>query len=158
MQIVARIGDMRRRTKVALATTFAALIVSGLVLSMIMFARQDDLVFRLLIALGKYRALTLNVSAVAPEMRQFARAARWERPPAGSPATSVRRDDAAFPKRLRRTRASAIRVHDDRVELEFGGTFLHYGIVVFREGEGHGLRRLGDGVWFYSEDGKASVF
>jgi hypothetical protein len=116
--------------------------------------RQDDLVFRLIIALGKRRVLALDAESVAAEMRKFAREVRWEQPPALDPASYIRHDAPGFPKELRRTRASAICARDDRVELEFGGTFLHYGIVVFRHGDGHGLKRLADGVWFYSEDGK----
>ena len=51
------------------------------------------------------------------------------------------------------SKASAIRVLDNRVELEFGGTFLHFGICAFRVGnEGYGVKKLGDGVWYYSED------
>lgn len=148
---------MRRRTKLALVGTVVTLLLSGLLLFMLTRDRRDDVVLRLLIALGKYRALTLDAESVA-EMRKFARETRWEQPHVVAPVTSVRHNAPNFPKKLRRTRASTIRVRDDRVELEFGGVLLHYGIVVFRDGDGHGLKRLAEGVWFYSEDGKASIF
>ena len=135
----------------------ATFLLSGL-LFFIVASQRGDPVFRLLIALGKYRALTLDAESVAADMRKFAREVRWDKPPAANRAISVRHDSPDFPKELRRTKASAIIVRDDRVELEFGGTFIHFGIVVFREGDGHGLKRLAGGVWFYSEDGKASIF
>jgi len=104
-------------------------------------------------AIGKYRALHLDPIVVGSEMRAFAREARWDRPTPERPVTYIRRDSPAFPSALKNTKASAIRVLDDRVELEFGGTFLHFGICAFRVGnEGYGVKKLGDGVWYYSED------
>lgn len=94
----------------------------------------------------------------AARLRVFARQSRWDLPPTGRPVTFIPSDSAAFPKQVKKLKASSVRVYDDRVELEFGGTPLHFGIVVFREGDGNGLKRLSDGVWFYSEDGKASIF
>jgi hypothetical protein len=108
-------------------------------------------------AIGKYRALHLDAGAVGSEMRRFAHEARWDRTPSERPVTYISRDSAAFPATLKHTKASAIRIMDDRVELEFGGTFLHFGIAAFREGnEGYGVKKLGDGIWYYSEDQSAT--
>jgi hypothetical protein len=100
----------------------------------------------------------VDASDVAAELRKFAHEVRWDRSSPEGPVTYVRHNWPEFPARLQGTKASGIRVMDDRVELEFGGTPLHYGIVVFRDGDGSGLKRLANGVWFYSEDGKTSIF
>jgi len=62
--------------------------------------------------------------------------------------------DPAIPTCLRILKPSGIAVFSDHIELVFGGLMLHFGIAVFPENvEGRGTKRLGKGIWFYSEDG-----
>ena len=104
---------------------------------------------------GKRRVLKkLDHQKVALEVRAFARRSRWDVSAAAFPITYIASDERAFPSDFKNWGASGIRIFDDRAELEFGGTPFHFGIAVFRDGErGFGVHQLGEGVWFYSEDG-----
>jgi hypothetical protein len=97
-------------------------------------------------------------AALAQIMREFATDRQWA---SGQPTKSefdplaaFRASDESLPPALRVLKPSGILIFDDRIELEFGGAFLHFGIRAFRPGlPGNGTKRLGDGIWFYSEDG-----
>lgn len=148
---------MRKWTIVVVGACLAICLVLYLTIARSRFNRLDIALFRVYAtvfsAIGKYRALHLDSNAVGSEMRKFAHEARWDRLSSERPVTYVRRNSPAFPATLKHTKASAVRVMDDRVELEFGGTFLHFGIAAFREGnEGYGVKKLGDGIWYYSEE------
>jgi hypothetical protein len=96
---------------------------------------------------------------LAQVMREFASERQWS---SGHPPRSTFGDfiffygeDSSLPLALRVLKPSSVRVFDDRVECEFGGAFLHFGIAAFRPGlAGHGTKKLGDGIWFYAEDGR----
>jgi hypothetical protein len=66
-------------------------------------------------------------------------------------------EDASLPDSLRLLKPSAGKITADEFQLEFGGTFLHFGVRAFRPGlTGSGTKRLADGFWFYAEDEKGS--
>ena len=63
--------------------------------------------------------------------------------------------DTRVPMVLRGLGFSILNIYDDRVDVDFGGPFLSFGISVFRDdADGYGTKKLGDGVWFYAEDGR----
>lgn len=91
--------------------------------------------------------------ALAKEMRNYASEKRSQFPNLAHGVVLPTGTD--FPTSLKILECNAVTIFPDRVNLEFGGTLLHYGITVFNEGtRGHGTKKLGDGVWFYSEDGR----
>jgi hypothetical protein len=97
----------------------------------------------------------LDHEAVASELRHFALGQRWSKVKNGSKFDFFYGTDAAIPHSLQPVKPSSVRVFDDRIELEFGGAFLHFGIRVFPEGvDGFGTKKLGKGIWFYSQDGR----
>jgi hypothetical protein len=64
-------------------------------------------------------------------------------------------DDSSLPDSLRLLKPSSGKITVDEFQLEFGGTFLHFGVRAFRPGlPGNGTKRLADGFWFYAEDEK----
>jgi hypothetical protein len=94
-------------------------------------------------------------AALATEMRKFAEQQRLEKPITSVAPLWIRDSDPDFPSSLKILKCSSVIVFPDRVRLEFGGPFLHFGIFVFDRGHpGEGTKRLADGVWFYSEDGR----
>lgn len=136
-----------------------ALVIGILLLVPLLYAMKPAVlgyVIRAFTVWGKQRVLhRMDHELIAKELRAFAYQNRWDQPPTGFPVTYLSSDEPAFPETLRALNASGIRIFDNRAELEFGGTPLHFGIAVFRErDEGRGVQRLGDGVWFYSEDGR----
>jgi hypothetical protein len=102
-------------------------------------------------------------AVLAQIMREFATDRQWASgqptksefgPPEFGPLIAFGASDQSLPPALRVLKPSRIIIFDDRIELEFGGAFLHFGIRAFRPGlPGNGTKRLGEGVWFYSEDG-----
>ena len=73
--------------------------------------------------------------ALASVMRQFASEREWS---SGQPPRSdfgdfvyFRGSDPSLPAALRLLKASSVRIFDDRVECEFGGAFLHFGVAAF---------------------------
>jgi hypothetical protein len=102
------------------------------------------------------RELLYNVNHVvlASELRTFANEKRWSKPVTTSDSDCFHKSDP-IPASLQILNPSQICVFDDRVEYDCGGPFLSFGIAVFREGvPGHGTKKLGEGVWFYAEDGR----
>jgi hypothetical protein len=96
----------------------------------------------------------LNHEVLGSELREFANQYRWSNPRHDAQFNYYRRTDSEVPEPLRALNPSAIRIFDDRIELEFGGAFLNFGIAAFRPGlVGGGNKKLGEGIWFYSEDG-----
>jgi hypothetical protein len=96
---------------------------------------------------------------LAQVMRDFATERRWS---SVSPLKTssdepllIDGDDGSLPPALRLLKPSRIYLFDDHMELEFGGALLHFGIRVFPPGiPGQGTKRLGDGIWFYAENGQ----
>lgn len=96
----------------------------------------------------------INHKVFASELRDFAKAHRWSSPREPEGFDYFRATDPDVPPDLRALGPSVIRVFNDRIEFECGGAFLSFGIVAFREGlHGGGTKELGDGIWFYAEDG-----
>jgi len=97
----------------------------------------------------------INHDALARELRKFADQMRWGRSVKHSDPESFDARDPIIPPALGILKATVITIHDDRIEYQFGGLFANFGIVVFRDGNpGTGTKKLGDGIWFYSADGK----
>jgi hypothetical protein len=97
--------------------------------------------------------------ALAQVMREIAQERRWASP---QPSTLAPDDplildgkDSSLPIAARLLKPSHIAVFRDHIEFEFGGALLHFGIRTYRPGiPGEGTKRLGDGIWFYAEDGR----
>jgi hypothetical protein len=156
------VKEKRSRTRSAVVIVLAVLVLAvGFVLLGAMYGDKPSMLsffIRVFAVVGKQRVLYgINHRRAAESLRTFALQNRWDLPLAERPMSFIPSDSSAFPDGLRRFKASSIRIYDDRVELEFGGTPLHYGLVVFRDGDGHGLKKLAEGVWFYSEDGRTSI-
>jgi len=96
----------------------------------------------------------INHEVLASELRNFANEKRWNRPMTNDDSDCFHKSDR-IPPSLQILNPSQICVFDDRVEYDCGGAFLSFGIAVFRQGfPGHGTKKLGDGIWFYAEDGR----
>lgn len=96
----------------------------------------------------------VNHVVLASELRTFANEKRWSKPVTASDSDCFHKSDP-IPASLKILNPSQICVFDDRVEYDCGGAFLSFGIAVFRQGvAGHGTKKLGDGIWFYAEDGR----
>jgi hypothetical protein len=94
----------------------------------------------------------LDPYVIAAALRSFALTHGWENP--GTFPQYYQKTDQEVPIMLRSLNFSIINVYDDRVDIDFGGAFLSFGLSVFPEGvEGKGTKKLGPGIWFYSEDG-----
>ncbi len=97
--------------------------------------------------------------ALAEIMRDFATERQWS---SGQPPRSDFGDfvhfpsnDPSLPPAVRLLKPSGVVIFSDRVELEFGGALLHFGVAVFRPGiAGEGTKQLGEGIWFYAENGR----
>jgi hypothetical protein len=98
----------------------------------------------------------VNHAALAEEVRKFAEQKRSETVVAPAAPLLMWEGDPALPASLKILKCSSVSIFPDRVRLEFGGPFLHFGIMIFNKGyPGEGNKKLADGVWFYSEDGRA---
>jgi hypothetical protein len=96
----------------------------------------------------------VNHAVLASELRTFANEKRWSKPVTTSDSDCFHKSDP-IPASLQILNPSQICVFDDRVEYDCGGPFLSFGIAVFREGvPGHGTKKLGEGIWFYAQDGR----
>ena len=95
----------------------------------------------------RYVLYHIDHAAIASQLRELAQQRGWDR--FDMPAS-----DPAFPPALRLLKPWGIWAFPDYAELEFGGAFGDIGLRVFRPGlAGYGTKRLGDGIWFYSQDG-----
>jgi hypothetical protein len=67
------------------------------------------------------------------------------------------RDDPALPPEIGELRPSSVHLTSDKVAIEFGGGFHHYGLAVLPEGldvsrpPGYAYTKLSEGIWFYEE-------
>jgi hypothetical protein len=97
----------------------------------------------------------IDHSALAQTTREFA----W---PSNSlslterfPQSNFEKGDSRIPPSLWIADAERIQGYDNRVDFEYGGALLHFGISVFKPGEeGEGTLSLQDGVWFYSDNNR----
>jgi hypothetical protein len=101
----------------------------------------------------------IDHNVLAAELRRFAAERKWNNNNNTQPVEFFYGDDPSLPARLRLFRPGWIQINDDRVDFGCGQAVwdksLSFGISVWRAGlEGYGTKRLADGVWFYSEDGR----
>ena len=95
----------------------------------------------------RYVLYQMDHAAVAAELRELAQQRGWDR-------FDMSTSDPSFPRALRPLKPGGIWAFQDYIELEFGGAFGDIGLRAFRPGlAGSGTRNLGDGIWFYSQDG-----
>jgi hypothetical protein len=95
----------------------------------------------------------LNHDAFASELREFGNANGWRGPHKALGFDYFLKTDSEVPEALKALNPTMIRVFPDRIDFECGGTFLGFGLSVFRNGlNGHGTKKLGSGIWFYAED------
>src|SRR2546429_1235474 len=66
-------------------------------------------------------------AALAAEMRKFAEQQRLEKPITSVAPLWIRDSDPDFPSSLKILKPSSVSVFPDRIRLEFGGPFLHFG-------------------------------
>jgi hypothetical protein len=133
-----------------------AVMVGGLILIKVAFA------FTFVSGLDriiKFRERTLLYEIDHPSLeimlRAFATEQRWAGTEKGGKITAIRGEDRSLPPGLKLLKPTWVNITDDQIDLEFGGAFIHYGISAFRQGlEGSGTKKLGNGLWFYSDDGK----
>jgi hypothetical protein len=101
----------------------------------------------------------MDHAALAIELRRFAAERRWNNPIKSTTSDFFYGNDSKLPEQLRQFRPGWIQINDDRIDFGCGQSVwdksLSFGISVWREGlEGHGTKKLANGVWFYSEDGR----
>jgi hypothetical protein len=97
----------------------------------------------------------LNHEVLASEIREFGSANGWRGAHKGLGFDYFLKGDPEVPEHLRALNPTIIRVFPERIEFDFGGAFLSFGLWVFRDGvEGEGTKKLGNGIWFYAEDGR----
>jgi hypothetical protein len=109
------------------------------------------------LVLERERQLLYDIDhkTLASELRKFANEQRWGRSIRNADPDAFGMSNPTTPASLRILKPSAIWIFDDRIQFDCGGPFFDFGVVVFPEGqEGTGAKRLADGVWFYSEDGR----
>ncbi len=94
-------------------------------------------------------------SKLASELRTFATTRRWSTAPHRERPDHFSGDDSELPSSVRTLKPTAVWLLDDRIDVEFGGPLVNFGIRVFPEGiKGDGVKELGQGIWFYADDGK----
>jgi hypothetical protein len=97
----------------------------------------------------------VNHEVLASEARSFAATVEWGKAASKPGGYYLKGDDIALPTSIRVLKPSSVRVFDDRVEIEFGGALFYQGLRIFREANsGTGTKKLGKGVWFYSQEDK----
>jgi hypothetical protein len=68
--------------------------------------------------------------------------------------TSPDPKDPKMPEVIRSLHAFYIVIGSDRVHIQLGGGFYHYGITAYSPGiEGSGTKQLVPGLWYEAEDG-----
>ncbi|MHC4086506.1 MAG: hypothetical protein ACYSU5_15060 [Planctomycetota bacterium] len=56
-----------------------------------------------------------------------------------------------LPEPILRLNPTYIRIGQDYMMIEMYGGLAHYGVLAFSESEGHGDKKLLDGLWYYSD-------
>jgi hypothetical protein len=97
----------------------------------------------------------INHTPLADEVRKFAEQQRQETSITETAPLLFRGNNLELPTSLQTMKCTGVAIFADRVRLEFGGPFLHFGLDVFNKGvPGNGIKELAEGVWYYSEDGR----
>jgi TonB family protein len=90
----------------------------------------------------------LDHTLTAKKLRQLAAQYGWLH-------ASIPANNQHFPPELRRFDPCCAWLCPDYIELKFGGAFGEIGFRAFRPGlVGYGTRKLGEGVWYYAQDGR----
>jgi hypothetical protein len=89
---------------------------------------------------------------LARELRNFGEQMRQTVKFPENGGVTIFSDEPSIPPSLKILKPTSLRVLTDRVEMEFGGAFLHFGVVAFVQGAGDGEKQLAEGMWFYSEN------
>jgi hypothetical protein len=149
---------MKRRSSVRVWVLITVL-TGALIATAVVLSEPLSFVFGLRreVAAKKQQVLNqIDHAALADAVRELARERRWSTPPLGEPPEYIRNPEVFLTTpSLRSVKPTAMRLFDDRAEIEFGGALMHFGIIIYRDGiPGHGLKELGPGIWFYSEDGR----
>lgn len=94
---------------------------------------------------------------VAREARLFAANLGWaSRAPDGR--MRFNGNASELPASIRDLTPNWVSVSADRVHIEFGGGMQHQGLTVFREANGgSGTVRVGEGIWYTSEDNRRFI-
>ncbi len=130
--------------------------------AVIYFRRPVALVYQLArIIPGEEKRILYDVDhkELAAELREFAAERRWNNWNRSPASDFFYGNDLKLPEELRQFRPGWIQIDDDRIDFGCGQSVwdksLSFGISVWRKGlEGYGTKKLADGVWFYSEDGR----
>jgi hypothetical protein len=148
--------DTRKPTTFLILALFAILGVSALVVSKYLFPPLY-LAYKIRrLSTDKERQLLykLNADVLASEVRKLGDANGWKGAHQGLGFDYFLKDDPQVPEPVRALNPTIIRVFPERIDLDFGGASLSFGLSVFRDKvDGGGTKRLGNGIWFYSEDG-----
>ena len=101
----------------------------------------------------------IDRKALAEQLRGFAGRQRWNNANRSQAADFFYGDDPKLPDSVRQFRPGWIQISDERIDFGCGRAVFDlsksFGISVWREGlEGHGTKKLANGVWFYAEDGR----
>jgi len=142
-----------RRASIAIAV----LLILGTATAVAIWEQHSDkrLTYRLLLENQRQLLYDINHEVLAAELRRFANQMRWERPVRHTEPESFNATDPVIPPALRILKLSGLTIYDDKIEYDCGTPFLDFGIVVFKEGTpGQGAKKLGEGIWFYSEGTK----
>ena len=96
---------------------------------------------------------------LAAELRRFGAERRWNNPDHKAASDFYYGGDPALPPAVRALGQCWVEIKDDRVDVGCGqavfDTTRSFGISVWREGlPGWGIKKLGEGVWFYSDKGR----
>ena len=137
--------------------SFLGLLLIGVV-AVCYLATPMSLVFGLKnYAMQRQRQLIYEIdhATLAAEARAFADQRRSRPGFVDSEPQILWWGDPDIPASLRVLKPTSIGIFQNRIQLEFGGPPLHYGIVIFNTDlEGGGTKKLAKGVWFYSENGR----
>jgi len=134
------------------------IVVAAVIVIYVLWRGTSGMFFmhRLVVERERHLLYDIDHKALAAELRKFANEQRWSRRIRNADPDAFGTSNPATPTSLRILKPSAIWIFDDRIQFDCGGTFFDFGIVVFPEGtEGTGAKKLADGVWFYSENGRA---
>jgi hypothetical protein len=85
--------------------------------------------------------------ALAQELRDLAEKQEWKE-------VAFNKDDPRLPAYIRSLKPSAVYIRKYHIIIDFGGPFNAMDIRAFKPGvEGHGTKKLEDGLWFYARAG-----
>ena len=97
----------------------------------------------------------INHKALATVAREFAWPLNSQSLKERFPDPYFEKGDSRIPTELWIADPARILGYDDRIDFEYGGALLHFGISIFKPGlVGEGTLKLQDGVWFYSDTGR----